>query len=309
MIPKISIIVPIYNAERYLSKCIDHILSQTLSNFEVLLINDGSTDNSAQICENYANKDSRIKIIQKINGGVSSARNVGLRKSNGEWICFVDSDDCIEPNYLESFGIIDDSVIDLYAQGYRIIDTDKTDIIKKPCDVGMFNPEEAFEILESSDILNSPVFKLYKRSIIEKFNISFDENISYGEDHIFSLDYFAHVNKTIIRPYCGYIYIRQHNSLTKKHIDIKRLIYYMKLYAERYNYLKGTLNCSTNLNCYSIRQYSNLKRLIKESTYQIWLYKSTRRNRIELASQLTTNGLTNKQKALVKLFKIVSKIF
>ena len=308
MIPKISIIVPIYNAELYLSKCIEHILSQTYTNFELILINDGSSDKSAHICENYANRDFRIKAIQKINGGVSSARNEGLRQSSGEWVCFVDSDDFVDRDYLENFGIVNDSEIELYAQGYKIIDTDNSVIVKRPYEIGVFNPETAFEILEISDILNSPGFKLYKRSIIERYNISFDERISYGEDHIFSLDYFVHVNKTIIRPNCGYNYIRQYSSLTKKHIDIEKLLYYMKLYADRYDVIERKFNSTGGLKSYSIRQYSNLRRLMKESISQISVYIKNRRNRNKLANQLTTNGLTYEQKAVVYLFKITSKI-
>ena len=101
--PKVSIIVPIYNSEAHLSRCIDSILAQTLTDFELILVNDGSQDNSGKICDNYAQKDSRIIVLHKENGGTSSARNVGLKKSRGEYITFVDSDDTIYPHYLTSF--------------------------------------------------------------------------------------------------------------------------------------------------------------------------------------------------------------
>ena len=99
----ISIIVPIYNREKYLSECIDSILVQSYSDFEVLLIDDGSTDRSGEICDEYAQKDARIRVFHKENGGVSSARNVGLDNATGEWIAFVDSDDWVGEKYLESF--------------------------------------------------------------------------------------------------------------------------------------------------------------------------------------------------------------
>ena len=98
--PIISVIVPVYNAENYLHRCIDSILAQTFTDFELLLINDGSTDNSGEICNAYAQKYPCIRMFHKNNGGVSSARNLGLTKANGEWIVFVDSDDWIEPHYL-----------------------------------------------------------------------------------------------------------------------------------------------------------------------------------------------------------------
>ena len=97
----ISIIVPIYNVEKYLRQCLDSILNQTYQNFECLLINDGSLDNSADICREYVSKDSRFKYFEKENGGVSSARNLGIECSRGEYITFIDSDDWVDYDYLE----------------------------------------------------------------------------------------------------------------------------------------------------------------------------------------------------------------
>ena len=102
MNPKISIIVPIYNVEKYLPKCIDSIINQTLENIEIILVNDGSTDSCAEIIESYANKDNRIKVIHKKNGGQSSARNMGLDIAKGEYIGFVDSDDWLHYDMYEN---------------------------------------------------------------------------------------------------------------------------------------------------------------------------------------------------------------
>lgn len=99
--PLISIIVPIYNVEPYLRKCIDSIINQTYKNLEIILVDDGSPDNCGSICDEYAKTDSRIKVIHKVNGGLSDARNAGLRIATGEWITFVDSDDWLENNALE----------------------------------------------------------------------------------------------------------------------------------------------------------------------------------------------------------------
>ena len=104
--PKISIIVPVYNAEQYLRRCIDSILNQSFTDFELILIDDGSKDKSSDICDEYAAKDSRIKVYHKENGGVSSARNLGLDNANGEWIAFVDSDDFIKEDYLKHMAIL-----------------------------------------------------------------------------------------------------------------------------------------------------------------------------------------------------------
>ncbi|MEG1313359.1 MAG: glycosyltransferase, partial [Bacilli bacterium] len=95
--PKLSIIVPVYNVDKYINKCIESILAQTFTDFELLLVNDGSLDSSGSICDEYEKKDSRIKVFHKENGGVSSARNLGLENARGEWIAFVDGDDWISP--------------------------------------------------------------------------------------------------------------------------------------------------------------------------------------------------------------------
>ena len=101
MLETISIIIPIYNVESYLRKCLDSIMEQSFSYFELLLINDGSTDSSGQICQEYVEKDDRIRYFEKENGGVSSARNFGIKHSRGEYITFIDSDDWVDSDYLE----------------------------------------------------------------------------------------------------------------------------------------------------------------------------------------------------------------
>ena len=104
--PLISIIVPVYNVEEFLPKCIDSILAQTYENLEIILVEDGTKDNSGQICDAYAEKDSRIKVIHKENGGLSSARNAGMDVARGEYFGFVDSDDWIEPETYESLMVL-----------------------------------------------------------------------------------------------------------------------------------------------------------------------------------------------------------
>lgn len=99
MLTLISIIVPVYNVELYLDKCIQSILAQSYPNFELLLIDDGSSDGSKEICDKYAKLDSRIRVFHRINGGVSSARNAGLEKAKGDWIAFIDADDWVFPNF------------------------------------------------------------------------------------------------------------------------------------------------------------------------------------------------------------------
>lgn len=115
--PKISIIVPVFNVENYLHRCIDSILVQTFKDFEVLLIDDGSTDKSGKICDEYAFNDNRVKVFHKRNGGVSSARNVGLNNAVGKWVTFCDSDDYVHENFLYDF-LSQPHTVDLLSQGY-----------------------------------------------------------------------------------------------------------------------------------------------------------------------------------------------
>lgn len=118
MNPKISVIVPVYNVEKFLRRCIDSILAQTFTDFELLLIDDGSKDKSGEICDEYAAKDARIRVFHKQNGGVSSARNLGIDKAQGEWVYFVDSDDWIEIETLSIVQSIDMRKIGIIKFGY-----------------------------------------------------------------------------------------------------------------------------------------------------------------------------------------------
>ena len=119
-VPTISCIVPIYNCEKYLDKCVESILNQTFDDFEVILINDGSNDCSGEICDKFSKKDSRIKVIHKLNEGVSKTRNLGIEKSIGKWICFIDSDDYVEEFFFEKMLSDVKPETDLIISGFSI---------------------------------------------------------------------------------------------------------------------------------------------------------------------------------------------
>jgi Glycosyltransferases involved in cell wall biogenesis len=124
----ISVIVPIYNCENYINQCVDSILAQTCTNFELLLIDDGSSDNSGIICDEYAKKDARVKVFHKENGGVSSARNLGLHEAKGEWIAFVDADDWIKDTYLSDFRIGEKDV-DIHICGVKYFGAETNSVL------------------------------------------------------------------------------------------------------------------------------------------------------------------------------------
>lgn len=209
---KISIIIPIYNSEKYLTHCLDSILKQTYQDFEVILVNDGSTDNSAKICDNYTITDARFKVIHKQNQGVSIARNTGISYAKGEYISFIDSDDWIENDYLKNMINIATSSADLIVSGVIYdysIENHKTKTVKD----NIFNicDSNFFHELVKSRLLFGPVAKLYKTDIIKSKKIKFPEDISYGEDRLFNYEYLKYVTKIATINSCNYHYI-MHNS-------------------------------------------------------------------------------------------------
>lgn len=243
-IPTISIIVPVYNIEKYLHRCIDSILAQSFSDFEVLLIDDGSTDSSGIICDEYSQKDNRVKVFHKENGGVSSARNIGLKNANGKWITFIDSDDVIENDYINNIIKVNDG-IDLVITGYKQKKGDIIETVEYSEQIICVN-EFLSQILNTSIYLISCIFyhpwrKLYKRSIIDNNRIEFDEDLFYGEDTVFIIKYLYFVKNIQIKNCTSYIYTLPFT--TNKYLmnlpDFERHILYFEFYLTRFEYLKS----------------------------------------------------------------------
>ena len=166
---KISIICPVYNVEKYLPRCIDSILSQSFKDFELLLVDDGSLDNSGNICDEYANNDDRIRVFHKKNGGVSSARNFGLKHACGEWISFVDTDDWVDSDFLEPISSNIESV-ELIHQGLKKEFPDNSVKIVRPSQQGIFETKTLFSTKMWSSFCWSYFFK---KDIIDKPFLSF----------------------------------------------------------------------------------------------------------------------------------------
>lgn len=230
---KVSIIVPVYNVEKYLKNCIDSILCQTYNNFEVILVNDGSIDNSGVICNDYAQKDCRVSVFHKLNEGVSVARNFGICEAVGDYICFVDSDDSLVETYVEDFFQNKIFNSDVYFQGYVNVYFDgRSNEVKKFVESNFFKSKEierAYIYSEMNNICNSPCMKLFRREIIVKYGIEFDKNICYGEDHLFVLNFLLNVDNMSISDKAGYYYFhRDTGSLSKKYVDHDKLFYYSK---------------------------------------------------------------------------------
>lgn len=208
--PVISIIIPVFNSEKYLKQCIESVINQTYADFELLLINDGSTDYSGEICDEYALKDNRIKVFHQKNAGVSAARNLGLNHALGEWITFVDSDDYVGIDFLKDFDLEYDLIL---LNTYKSVD-DK--LIK------FLNFDNS--VHELDDFLNkfrlypnfsAPWAKYFKREIILNNKIKFNIELNYGEDTLFNLTYLKFAKKILTTNKAYYYYRDTENGLSK----------------------------------------------------------------------------------------------
>lgn len=220
MINDITIIIPAYNCEKTIERCLMSIVNQSKKNFNIIIIDDGSTDNTNKICSSYCEKYNFINYIYKQNGGVSSARNMGLQFCKTEYVCFVDSDDTIEQDYLKRlYDSIKIHNYDLVVCGWNNISNKirKSTYITKKYD----NYDEISEFLYDvgiTNFINPPWNKIYKMGIISKNKITFDNNISLGEDLKFNLEYIQYSKKikTIKDELYNY-FVDNKMSLSKKY--------------------------------------------------------------------------------------------
>lgn len=201
----ITIIIPVYNAEEYLDRCVQSIFMQNYTDYELLLIDDGSTDNCGTMCDEYAAKDSRVRVFHKENGGVSSARNYGIVQAQGEWITFIDADDYVHPDFLASLYAQHDA--DLIIGSFQLVGSDESwngimpnekygrDVLRMKLEKSEFGPN-----------YRGSMCKLYQRGIIVDNHIRYDVKLSLSEDWLFTLNYFQYTQsvRTINTPYYYY---------------------------------------------------------------------------------------------------------
>lgn len=224
---KVSIIVPAYNISSYLPACIESVLAQTFTDFELILVDDGSTDDTLSVCNSYSKRDERIEVIHKINGGVSSARNSGIDASHGEWIAFIDGDDIIEPDYLEKL--------------LSLSDTESVDLVCCNLDIINLNqrvsqhPFSTLRICSSIDICDSffsdqtvktqfygPYNKIIRKSVIGSLRF---RELALGEDVLFAFELLCKIRQVALIPYTGYHYIKRENSATTSGFNQKKFDY------------------------------------------------------------------------------------
>lgn len=209
--PLISIIVPAYNAEKYIHRCIDSILSQTFIDFELLIINDGSTDGTKKICDEYASNDHRIRVFHKKNGGVSSARNHGLDNMHGEWIMFVDADDYIPQDAIERMvKQTKDSDCLCFCFGVLYGNDDSWEEYPFHLSPDTYKFDEIIRATLKYEYITGPYAKLIKRSVLDI--IRFNENLCIGEDLLFNIQIALKVKKIMICDDVVYYYTNNPNS-------------------------------------------------------------------------------------------------
>lgn len=211
--PLISIIIPVYNAQQYLRRCLDSVLSQSFENFELLLIDDGSKDTSGIICDEYAKRDMRIRVFHKVNGGVSSARNVGLEHAKGEWIYFVDADDEVLPNGLQALvdGIDDD--FDVVMGGLEKCDEQGNVLYEMERGPNLLSQRDGILINYGASKVCAGnwgwmTIRLFRNTILQHNNIRFDDDVVYNEDELFVVRYLCacqglthYINTSVYRYY------------------------------------------------------------------------------------------------------------
>lgn len=209
---RISIVIPIYNAEEYIEKCLEILTRQITEEDEIILVNDGSTDNSEEICKKYESDSDNIKCYTLENGGPSRARNYGIEKANGKYLIFLDIDDYIEDNYVERM-LENIEKNDMVICGYNLVKVQKNQTVQIKMDKQKLTKENIMTLLENSIMLNTLWNKIYKIDIIKNNNIRFDEKEFRGEDTLFNLDYIKYAKQILIIEDILYNYIMKNNGL------------------------------------------------------------------------------------------------
>ena len=259
-VPAVSIIVPVYRAEKYLDRCVNSLMSQTLRDIEIILVDDGSPDGSGDMCDEYAKKDSRIKVIHKKNSGAGLSRNLGLETARGKYIGFADSDDYAAENMFETlYGAAEKYGAELVMSGFAVVGGNIFEKDGEYSENLYFEKDTLFETKENiKDLIlgisgslphetldsryGTGIWKnLYRRGVIEKYGIKFmSEREIMSEDTLFTVDFASHISKAVGIPGAFYRYCRNGDSVSKAY-DAKRLLLFERFMSELENRLSAKI--------------------------------------------------------------------
>lgn len=240
---KVSVVIPVYNVEEYLHKCVYSVINQTYDNIEVLLINDGSTDNSGSICDELAKANDRVRVLHKSNGGLSHARNYGIDRCEGEYVTFLDSDDYLDADYIET--LMDVAVsgnLDFVCGGQKKVD-EKGNTLKELGYPLKKNPNTALRRLHVSG-------KIYKCKYLQEFNIRFPDGKLY-EDNVFNIKALFLTNRFSLVDYNGYNQLVRYGSITTNRIE-KDVIPYKEFISAIQDVMDNQKQC----NDFQVFQYT-----------------------------------------------------
>lgn len=241
MEPFVSIIIPVYNAEKTLEYCVESVRCQMFADFEVILVDDGSSDNTSTICDKLSLGDIRVKVVHQVNSGVSHARNRGIEEATGKWLYFMDSDDWIEPCYLDNFvrHIADNDIV---IQGYQY-DGERQGIVRYKEFVSESSEEVIGHLFEvKASLVGVNWDKLYKKDIITRCHLRFNSEIHFAEDTIFFLEYLGYVKRIGVQSTIGYHYVISNAGLTGKRYPSEYYLKILDIFVEKLD----ALNVSTD---------------------------------------------------------------
>ena len=279
-LPIISIVVPLYNAGLYIEKCLDSIFAQTLKDIDCIVVDDGSTDNGLNLCLDYSKREERLRVFHIENSGVCKARNVGIREARGKWISFIDSDDFIDPDYLESFMsflhpntlCVHRALRKIHADGH----IEEIGLSDKDVYAGNSSADNYVLLNKNFLLLASSCFKMFSKEILRRNNIVFDESITCVEDRIFVAEYLLadEVKGISFIDECGYNYVMHKGSSTT-------VMPPLRMYADaslRWYHLIEKLN--TKFNILSSEIVLKQKKYIKNQLIDVTLasFKHSRLN-------------------------------